>query len=168
MLTFLKKLVRGSPLDQILKLKNENNYKYRELLVKYLSKIDYEVFNPESKNKRIKINTFHAFIDDYIEDVYHLLEYNFNKAISNSVFNKTKKEIYYYDFFIDKKRWEFIDWKKSIHEYLEIYIGLVELFYISKELMESGQDFLIFKVLNYYLTNMEEIILPILLNNERR
>ena len=168
MLSFLKKLIRGSPLEHILELKKNKDYKYRGMLVKYLSKIEIDIFNPEDKNKRIKINTFHTFINDYIDDVYQLLEYNFNKAVSSTVFNKTKKEIYYYDFFIDKRRWELVDWRSSIYEYLEIYSGLVELFYISKELMESGQDFLIFKVLDYYLTNMEEIILPILLNNERR
>ena len=112
------------------------------------------------KTKYVKIDPFFNNIKEYNEFMTNtFLSYNFSKPIPKSLMNTYSKKIYHIDFYVDKN--VMLDRKEELLYFITLYKELVDLipYY---NISDTGYSFLNFKILNYYLSNMEDVLIEII------
>jgi len=135
----------------------------RKYLRKVLAFIKVEDLLPTSNRKYIKINPLFKSIKEFNEFMtVNFLEYDFAKPMPKSLMNLRSNEIYYIDFFVYKNRK--LNEIEELNYFLTLYKELVDLipYY---DISTNGYMFLNFKILDYYLSNMEEVLVKIISSN---
>ena len=138
----------------------EDNNTRKKYLLKILTILDIDDFVPKDKTKYLEIDTIFPNIKEYNSFMIdNFLEYDLTKPLPKSLFNRPIKTIYYVDFFKYKNK--LVDIETELNLFIYTYKELVELStYFS--INEYGVLFLNFKILNFYLSNMEEILIKII------
>ena len=128
--------------------------KYIYKIAKFYKINDAIVQNNDLKYK--KVFTYFRSIRAYS----NFLEYTFidNDILENpdkKLLEKYELYIYFTDLFIDNN--EFVNIEIELTRFLNIYINLVDMAN-RIDISESGASFLVFKILDKYLSNMEKIL----------
>jgi len=147
--------VRNIKIDKLENINTKRNY-----LRSILNFIKVEDLIPVDDLKYIRIDTLFTDIDtylNYLQDTF--LNYDFTKPMPRHLLNLTTRKIYYIDFFVRSNT--MLDVNEYLHYFIETYKELVDLipYY---DLQSEGYQFLNFKILDYYLTNMEAILIKVI------
>jgi len=160
MLKFINNLIYKFKIKRINKKLLEDQNTRRKYLRKILKFIRVNDLLPSTVNKYIKIEPFFNSIKEYnFFMTENFLNYDFTNPMPRSLMNLNSRKIYYIDFFVYKNRK--VNEYEELEYYLTLYMELVDLipYY---DITTNGYMFLNFKILDYYLTNMEDILIKII------
>jgi len=141
----------------------DNYLTRRQYLIKILKFYKVEDLLPKKDKKYLRILTYFKSIKNYNK---FMVDTFINNPVENcpprTLFNTTNYSIYYTDFFIDNNIK--LNEKESLIEFLDIYKKLVDImdYY---NISDGGNAYLIYKLLDHYLTNMEGIITRLITSN---